>query len=387
MRRRKGVPPHLRRSFYGRETPGSEYHASAHPLTPALSPASAGEREICNSAPRNDEAAALARHLEHQLVHAAHEPGRILELPALGEERLVEEQISPVGEARLLLVQALHHRMRRIDLEDRLRLRSFLSDRLENPREIASHVVLVGDQARGRSGEARGDANVLHPVAERVLQFREERPVPARLLRLLFLLLVGLELGEIELALRDRGERLALVLGEIRDQPLVDALRQEQHLDPALAEDFQVGAVFRRGVSLRGHVVDLVLSRLHARDVIGERYALLLGVGMGGGETQELRDPLAVRKILAHAFLQDAAEFLPEARVFVLLALGEVLEQAEDALGAAGADRLDVAALLQDLARAHKALAWLTVSSSSVAFSCDFSLSHFSFFITIGIAM
>jgi len=37
--------------------------------------------------------------------------------------------------------------------------------------------------------------------------------------------------------------------------------------------------------------------------------------------------------------------------------------------------------------RAHKALAWLIVSSSSVSVSSDFSLSHFSFFITIGIAM
>src|SRR6267143_5968740 len=94
------------------------------------------------SAPRNDDAAALARHLEHQLVHSTHEPGRILELPAFGEERLVEQQIPPVGEARLFLVQALHHRMRRIDLEDRLRLRPLLSDRLENAREIAPHVVL-----------------------------------------------------------------------------------------------------------------------------------------------------------------------------------------------------------------------------------------------------
>src|SRR5437016_8080485 len=76
-------------------------------------------RGITPSASGNDDAAALARHLEHQLVHAAHEPGGVVELPALGEERLVEEQVPPVGEACLLLVQALHHGMRRIDLEDR----------------------------------------------------------------------------------------------------------------------------------------------------------------------------------------------------------------------------------------------------------------------------
>src|SRR5712691_11188425 len=105
------------------------------------------------SASRNDDAAALARHLEHQLVHSTHEPRRILELPAFGEERLVEKEVAPVGEARLFLVQALHHRMRRIDLEDRLGLWSLLSDGLENPREIAPHVVLVCDQARRRLRE------------------------------------------------------------------------------------------------------------------------------------------------------------------------------------------------------------------------------------------
>src|SRR5882762_796948 len=75
-------------------------------------------RRFTPSASRNDNAAALARHLEHQLVHAAHEPGGVLELPSLGEERLVEEEISPVGETRLLFVQAPHHGMRRVDLQD-----------------------------------------------------------------------------------------------------------------------------------------------------------------------------------------------------------------------------------------------------------------------------
>src|SRR5437762_14224556 len=98
---------------------------------------------------------------------------------SFGEERLVEEQVPPVGEARLFLVQAPYHGMRRIDLEDRLHLRPLLADGLENAREIAPHVVLVGYEARRRSGEARGNAHVLHAVAERLLQFRDERPVPA----------------------------------------------------------------------------------------------------------------------------------------------------------------------------------------------------------------
>ena len=72
---------------------------------------------------------------------------------------------------------------------------------------------------------------------------------------------------------------------------------------------------------------------------------------MRGSEPQELRDALAVRRVLAHPFLQHLAERLPERRVLLLLVLGQVLEELERAARAARADRLDVAALLQDLAR------------------------------------
>src|SRR5438874_13072481 len=241
-------------------------------------------RGITPSASRNDDAAALARHLEHQLVHAAHEPGGIVELPAFGEECLVEEQVPPVGEARLFLVQAPYHGMRRIDLEDRLHLRPLLADGLENAREIAPHVVLVGYEARRRSGEARGNAHVLHAVAERILQFRDERPVPARLLRFLLLLLVGLELGKVELAFRDRGERLALVFREIRDQPLVDALREQQHLDCALPEDLQVRAVLRGEEGLR----DRKSTRLNSSHV-EISYAVFCLKKKNGEVTEERR--------------------------------------------------------------------------------------------------
>ena len=37
----------------------------------------------------------------------AHEAGRVVELAALGEQRLVEEQARPVGELRVVGLQAL----------------------------------------------------------------------------------------------------------------------------------------------------------------------------------------------------------------------------------------------------------------------------------------
>src|SRR6266545_3751549 len=251
--------PTAAKTLSSRRKRGIALKGITHPLTPALSPASAGERELYNSPPRNDDAAALARHLEHQLVHAADESGGVFELSALGEERLVEEEVAPIGEARFFLVQTLHHRVRGIDLEDRLRLRRFLPDRLEDAGKVASHVVLVGDQARGRMREARGHAHVLHPVAEHILQFRNQRAMLPDVPFVFLFLLLGLDLAEVKLAFRDRDELFALVFREIRDQPLVDALRQEQHLDRALAEDLKVGAVLRGEEGLRGHVVDLVL--------------------------------------------------------------------------------------------------------------------------------
>ena len=52
---------------------------------------------------------------------------------ALGQQRLVEQQAGPVGEARVVVAQAPHERMLRIDLEHRLRLRRVLARGLEQP--------------------------------------------------------------------------------------------------------------------------------------------------------------------------------------------------------------------------------------------------------------
>ena len=48
--------------------------------------------------------------------------GRIVELATLGEQRLVEQDIRPVGKALLatLVIQAADQCMARVDLQDRL---------------------------------------------------------------------------------------------------------------------------------------------------------------------------------------------------------------------------------------------------------------------------
>ena len=76
-----------------------------------------------------------------------------------------------------------------------------------------------------------------------------------------------------------------------------------------------------------GHVVDGVLPRLHPADVVGERDGLFRAVGVRRRKAKQLRDPLAVRRVLDDAFLEHAAELGPEGRVLLFLLLGQILEQ------------------------------------------------------------
>ena len=105
-------------------------------------------------------------------------------------------------------------------------------------------------------------------------------------------------------------------------------------------------AVLGRIEGLGGHVVDLVLPFLHPGDVVLERNVLIRGIGMGRGEAQQTGDLVLVGEVFTHAFLEDFAEFLPEAGILLLITrfvtVGETLEQTKDLFGATGADRVDV---------------------------------------------
>ena len=58
------------------------------------------------------------------------------------------------------------------------------------------------------------------------------------------------QLAEIQPALGDRSQRLAVELGQHRYDPLVHAVVHEQHFDAELPEDLQMGAVAGRGESV-----------------------------------------------------------------------------------------------------------------------------------------
>jgi hypothetical protein len=144
---------------------------------------------------------------------------------------------------------------------------------------------------------------------------------------------------------------MALELVQVAEHPLVDAVDQQQHLDALLAEDLELRAGLGGGQAVGRDHVDGVLALLHALDVVGEGHAL---VGMGGGKAIELGQAVAVGVVFADAFLEHCAEFVPEGLVLGLVvgavAVGQRLQHAQHALGAAVADRLDVAAFLQQLA-------------------------------------
>ena len=128
--------------------------------------------------------------------------------------------------------------------------------------------------------------------------------------------------------------------------------------------------------ALGGDVIDLVLAFLHAGDVIGQRNGLLIGVGMGGGETQQSGDLVLVGEVFADAFLQHLAELAPELGVFFLVILGQIFQHAQHLAGAALADRLDVLRLLQYFARhVQRQVGWNPPRRARSADMCGISCS------------
>ena len=242
--------------------------------------------------------------------------------------------------------------MGRVELEHERHVRHRLAGGSQDALQVGAHAVLGGHEAGGRLGEPVRDPHVGRLRAERL-----PHPLDDRLqlvLGCLLLIGIGLAAGEpaeVEIALRHGLQRLAVERVEVRDDPLVDPVVEQQDLDALLAEDFQVGALLRGREAAGGDVVDLLLPVLHARDVVGERDGLVARVAVRRREAEQPRNPLAVGLILADPFLDDAAELAPEVGVPVRLLLRQFLEQPQDALDRRVANGLHVARLLEDLAR------------------------------------
>ena len=72
----------------------------------------------------------------------------VLQLPALGQHRLIEQHVREVVELRLGL-QLLHQGMTRVHFENGLGLGGGLAGLLEHAREMAAHGALLHHQAGG----------------------------------------------------------------------------------------------------------------------------------------------------------------------------------------------------------------------------------------------
>ncbi|MCY1269160.1 hypothetical protein D9M70_176470 [compost metagenome] len=110
-------------------------------------------------------------------------------------------------------------------------------------------------------------------------------------------------------------------------------------------------AVLDLGVGFAGQVVDLFLTFLGARQVLGQADNLLAIVAVGRCETQQTGDFFLVGEIFCRAFFHDLTEVFPEALVLLRLVLRQFFQHVQDALGQRRLHRVDDRVFLQDFPR------------------------------------
>src|SRR5690606_20453167 len=222
--------------------------------------------------PRAGRRAALrgrsAVELDEQEVQALHERGRVLERTALRERGLLEKQQGKPLEAGvvLLALQPLDERMARVELEARRGLGRVGSGRLQQLAHLPAEILLADHESRGRLGQALAHAHLFHALPENALHALQQ--VLLLLGRLGLHAGLAAELLEIDRAASDVLQRLAAILVEKLHHPLVEPVRQQQHLDVAVLEDLEVRARARGRQRVRLQVVDHVLlglRRIHVR--------------------------------------------------------------------------------------------------------------------------
>ncbi|CRR47581.1 hypothetical protein PAERUG_E15_London_28_01_14_09335 [Pseudomonas aeruginosa] len=241
--------------------------------------------------------------------------------------------------------------MARVDLQHRLAVRHLLPAGFQDLAHLQAQVLLADGQHRRRIGQAVRHAHLGHFVTQDRLEPLDQALLVLCCRFLCLLVRIGFQCAQVEIATGDVDEALAVEIGQVAHQPLVDAVGQQQHFHTLLAEHFQVRAVAYLAVALAGEVVDLVLAFGHAADVIGQRHALRIAVAAGGGEAQQAGHLLAVVVVLGRALLQHLAELLPERGVLLGLVGGQLLQHVQRTLGQRRFHRIDDRAGLQDLAR------------------------------------
>ena len=215
---------------------------------------------------------------------------------------------------------------------------------------MRAEVAGLADQAGRRRGQPLGQAHVLDRVLQRRAQGEEQ--ILEALADLLGdgaprpLVLRG---PEVDAALAHRRERLALELAPHAQPELVDRVQEEEHLVAARSERLQMRRPLGRLAGGGRQVVDRGLPLLHPRHVVAERRrapgrrwtppAPAPGAGSGSSSKSE------------EALLEHRAELGPERLVLLGPLLLHLLEGGQEPPDEVLADGLDLAVLLEDLAR------------------------------------
>ncbi len=109
-------------------------------------------------------------------------------------------------------------------------------------------------------------------------------------------------------------------------------------------------AVLDLCVGFASEVVNLVLTFLGARQVLGQGNALFAAVVGRRRETQQTGDFFLVGEVFCRTFLEDLTEVFPEALVLLGLVFRQLLQHVQHALGQRRLHRVDDRVFLQDFA-------------------------------------
>ena len=130
-----------------------------------------------------------------------------------------------------------------------------------------------------------------------------------------FLLLLG-EIAQVQVALGDVHQLLAVELGEALHHPFVDGVGEVEHLDVLGLEHLQVRAAVHGGPALAGDVIDVLLPVLHAGDVFLQSHVMAF-LGLAGLEAHQALQLVQVLPVHVEALLHHRAELLPEGAVLL----------------------------------------------------------------------
>jgi len=83
-------------------------------------------------------------------------------------------------------------------------------------------------------------------------------------------------------------------------------------------------------MSVGRHIINLVLTFLHAVYIIIQRNILIGRVRLCGCKTQQFANLFLIGKIFTRTFFQHLTELIPESLVFFRIILGHFFQHAQD---------------------------------------------------------